>query len=252
VPAAIRFAPARSSAHLYHTSFAGRRYEGNLRLAFEILTHDLASSKSSPKAAVAPLKTTGDLNLRARPLAALLWPFLVALTAISLAVTLAIRPGLLANYRRLPVLYVIPAAVALSLLNMWRSSRKRNERGVLLSSCAYLVFMLAGAAAAVYPNLSTTDLALNITIQNAHSGQHSLSIGLIWWSLGMAIAIGYFVFVYRMFRGKVTAAPSIRRGNAAAAIGVISSTPLLYSALIFSVSGQRNEKVPPAYGPSRR
>jgi cytochrome d ubiquinol oxidase subunit II len=25
----------------------------------------------------------------------------------------------------------------------------------------------------------------------------------VWWSLGLVIAIGYFVFVYRMFRGKV-------------------------------------------------
>jgi cytochrome bd ubiquinol oxidase subunit II len=154
------------------------------------------------------LKTTGDLNLRARRFAGLLWPFLVALTAVSLAATLAIRPGLLANYRRLPVLYVIPAAVALSLFNMRRASLKGSERGAFFSSCAYLIFMLVGAAAAVYPNLllSTTDPVLNITVQNAHSGQHSLSIGLIWWGLGMAIAIGYFVFVYRMFRGKVTAA----------------------------------------------
>jgi cytochrome d ubiquinol oxidase subunit II len=38
---------------------------------------------------------------------------------------------------------------------------------------------------------------------NAASGEHSLSVGLIWWSFGMALALGYFVFVYRMFRGKV-------------------------------------------------
>jgi cytochrome d ubiquinol oxidase subunit II len=27
---------------------------------------------------------------------------------------------------------------------------------------------------------------------------------LIWWSVGIAIAVGYFVFLYRMFRGKVS------------------------------------------------
>ena len=52
---------------------------------------------------------------------------------------------------------------------------------------------------------STTDPALNVTVYNAHAGHYALSVGLIWWSLGMAIAVGYFVFVYRMFRGKVTA-----------------------------------------------
>jgi cytochrome d ubiquinol oxidase subunit II len=66
--------------------------------------------------------------------------------------------------------------------------------------------MLVGAAAAVYPNLlmATTDPALNITVYNAHSGGYALSIGLIWWGLGMGIAVVYFIFVYRMFRGKVT------------------------------------------------
>ena len=66
--------------------------------------------------------------------------------------------------------------------------------------------MLAGAAAAVYPNLllSNRDSALNITVQNAHSGDHGLTIGLIWWSFGMVVAIGYFVFLYRWFHGKVT------------------------------------------------
>lgn len=76
----------------------------------------------------------------------------------------------------------------------------------MMSSCCYLVFMPVGAAAGVYPNLllSTTNPALNITVFNAHSGEHSLEIGLIWWSYGMAIAIGYFVFVYRTFRGKIS------------------------------------------------
>jgi cytochrome d ubiquinol oxidase subunit II len=152
------------------------------------------------------LKTSGEINIRARRAAALLWPLLVAVTAISLAATLHIRPGLLGNYQRLPFLYAIPALVAASLFSMWRASRKGNERRAFLSSCAYLVFMLVGASAAVYPNLlmATIDSALNITVYNAHSGEHALSIGLIWWGLGMAIAAGYFIFVYRMFRGKVT------------------------------------------------
>lgn len=151
------------------------------------------------------LKTSGEVNARARSVARMLWPLLVLATGISLAATLFIRPGLLANYRTRPVLYLIPLIVALSLISMWRVNRSGNERGAFLSSCSYLVFMLVGAAAAVYPNLlmSTTDPALNITVQNAHSGEHSLSVGLIWWSLGMAIAVGYFAFVYRTFRGKV-------------------------------------------------
>jgi cytochrome d ubiquinol oxidase subunit II len=153
------------------------------------------------------MKTSGDINSRAKAVARRLWPVVVVLTGASLAATLYIRPDLLNNYKRWPVLYAIPALVAECLFEMWKDSARGKERAAFLSSCGYLVFMLVGAAAGVYPNLltSTTDPALNVTVYNAHAGHYALSVGLIWWSLGMAIAVGYFVFVYRMFRGKVTA-----------------------------------------------
>jgi cytochrome d ubiquinol oxidase subunit II len=151
-------------------------------------------------------KTAGDLNLRARKVASVLWPVLVLITLLSLWATLSIRPELLANYRRFPVLFLIPVIVVLSLAAMFLHGSRGQDKGAFLSSCAYLAFMLVGAAAAVYPNLliSTTDPALNITVYNAAAGAYSLSFGLIWWTFGMLLAIGYFVFVYRMFRGKVT------------------------------------------------
>ena len=151
------------------------------------------------------MKTSGDLNTRARRVASVLWPILVLVTIASLAATLLIRPELLANYRSFPVLYVVPVAVAVSLITMRVYRRKGNDVGAFFSSVTYLVFMLVGAAAAVYPNLllSTTDPALNITIQNAHTGNYALRVGLIFWSFGMALALGYFIFIYRIFKGKV-------------------------------------------------
>jgi cytochrome bd ubiquinol oxidase subunit II len=80
----------------------------------------------------------------------------------------------------------------------------REPAFVFLSSSVYLIFMLVGAAAAVYPNLlvSTTDPALNITVYNAATGHYSLSVGLIMWGIGMALAIGYFVFIIECFAAK--------------------------------------------------
>jgi len=153
------------------------------------------------------LKTSGDLSLRARRVAGLLWPVLLIVTLFSLWATLHIHPELLTNYRRYPVLFAVPAGVAVSLVGMLTSRSQSNDKAAFLSSCAYLIFMLVGAAAAVYPNLlvSTTDPSLNITVYNAATGRYSLSVGLIFWGFGMALAVGYFVFIYRMFRGKVSA-----------------------------------------------
>jgi len=158
----------------------------------------------------AALKTSGELNARVKRASAALWPVLVLVTLVSLFATLHIRPAMLDNYRSAPVLYAIPLLVVVCLAAIRVFGRAGNERGAFLASSAYLIFMLVGGAAAVYPNLltSTTDPALNITVNNAHSGDYSMSVGLVWWIAGMLIAAGYFTFVYRMFRGKVAATAS--------------------------------------------
>jgi len=46
---------------------------------------------------------------------------------------------------------------------------------------------------------------MDITIAKALSGPHTLQVGLIWWFLGISLALLYFVIVYRMFGGKVSA-----------------------------------------------
>jgi len=151
------------------------------------------------------LKTGGSLNTRMRAIVPWLWPALVILTIVSLVATLVVRPHLLDNYVSQPAGWIIPVAVIAALLCMFFFTRARQERNAFLSSCLYLVAMLCGAAFAMYPSLlpSSADPANAITIQNASAGARSLSVGLIWWSVGMAIAVAYFVFVYRMFKGKV-------------------------------------------------
>jgi cytochrome d ubiquinol oxidase subunit II len=65
--------------------------------------------------------------------------------------------------------------------------------------------MLVGAVFALYPNVlpASTGAQYNLTIYNSAAGAHGLSVGFVWWSIGMVLAAGYFIFVYRMFRGKV-------------------------------------------------
>jgi cytochrome bd ubiquinol oxidase subunit II len=36
-----------------------------------------------------------------------------------------------------------------------------------------------------------------------YTGAYSLRVGLVWWLFGIALAIGYFTFIYRSFWGKV-------------------------------------------------
>ncbi len=151
------------------------------------------------------IKTSGDLALRARRIVTPLWLALAALTVVSLAATIIVRPASLNNYFNYPITFVVPAGVIASMAGIWFLNRNAQPIKAFLSSCLYLFFMLAGACWGLYPTLlpATTGVANDITLSLAISGPHTLAVGLVWWSLGMVLAIGYVVFVYSRFRGKV-------------------------------------------------
>ena len=152
------------------------------------------------------VKTEADLQRRARTTAGRLWVALCLLTIVSLPASVIARADTLVNYRNYPATFAVPLFVLLSLFGMTYFSRRASDRNAFACSCIYLTTMLVGAAIALYPRLlpATTGSVYDITIENALSGPHTLYVGLIWWSAGMALAVGYFVLIYRMFRGKVS------------------------------------------------
>jgi cytochrome bd ubiquinol oxidase subunit II len=151
------------------------------------------------------IKTAGDLESRARKVARSTSPALVLMTIVSLLATLYIRPTLLDNFRLHVWGWSIPVTVVVALAAMIYFHAKQNDKAAFLCSTAYIVGMLGGAAFAMYPYLlpASTDPSYSLTIFNSRTGNYSMSVGLVWWLVGITIALGYFVFLYRFFRGKV-------------------------------------------------
>jgi cytochrome d ubiquinol oxidase subunit II len=153
------------------------------------------------------IKTSGELEQRARQIVTPLWALLVLLTLVSLAATIIVRPASLDNYFHYPVTFVVPVGVVTSLTAVWIWNKHAQPLKAFLASSLYLFFMLAGACWGLYPTLmpATTGANNDITLSRALSGQHTLAVGIVWWSFGMALAVGYVVFVYSRFKGKVGA-----------------------------------------------
>jgi cytochrome d ubiquinol oxidase subunit II len=156
------------------------------------------------------LRTSGDVNTRARRLALTGGRVLAGLLSVSLAASLAVRPGLLDNFRAHPVGLLIPVAVAAALVTMELSARRSRERAAFTASCVFLIGTLAGAAFALYPVLlpSSTDPARALTVHGAASGGYALRVALGWWIVGIALVAASFRYLYGQFRGKVTAGAS--------------------------------------------
>ena len=77
-----------------------------------------------------------------------------------------------------------------------------------LGSSAFLVGMLAATAACLFPVMlrSIDDPARSLTAFNAAAPASSLRAAIGWWIIGAPLAVGYFVFLFRVHRGKVVAA----------------------------------------------
>jgi len=151
------------------------------------------------------VKTENELNRRVRTVALWAWPLQLILTIVGLVATSYVRPMVLHNYRQHAIGYLIPGVVFGSLSVMIYALRKGLDKLAFVGSALYIVGMLVGAAFALYPIVlpASTDPAYNLTIYNTAAARHGLTVGITWWIIGMTLALGYFSFLFRMFRGKV-------------------------------------------------
>ena len=151
------------------------------------------------------MKASGELCERARNIIYPLWLIVIGLTIVSLVATIRVRPASLNNYFNYPLSFFVPVGVIATLAAVLLFSRKKQPLKAFAASSLYLFFMLAGACWGLYPTLlpATTGPDRDITLDKAISGPHTLAVGLVWWSFGMALALGYVVFVYKSFRGKI-------------------------------------------------
>ncbi|CAA9462788.1 MAG: Cytochrome bd terminal oxidase subunit II [uncultured Rubrobacteraceae bacterium] len=150
------------------------------------------------------LKTESGLNERARRFARFGWAATVVLTALTTLATFYLRPEMLSAFAERPWGAVLPVLALAGLAGVGYFHLRGRDRAAFLSSGAYIVGMMTSTVFAIYPNvLPAVNPENSLTVFNASASQYGMSVGLIWWSIGMLLAATYFVLIYRLFRGKV-------------------------------------------------
>jgi cytochrome bd ubiquinol oxidase subunit II len=155
------------------------------------------------------LKTEGDLQRRAASLVTHLWPPLLG-AAVLFLVSTWFSTRLYDNYINNPLLFVVPLAMipllAVGGLVMVRLFIGKQEwfKAWVASATTIVAATLFGVVG-LYPNMLPSSLNpnFNLTIYNSASSPLTLKIMLAVALTFVPVVIGYQMYVYRLFKGKV-------------------------------------------------
>jgi cytochrome bd ubiquinol oxidase subunit II len=151
------------------------------------------------------VKTESNLNSRSRRISRQFTYATAALTVPATAATFWVSPRMLDSFGARPYGFVLPLVAIAGLAGMVLFNFREVERAAFLSSGVYIIGMLTSTVFGVYPEvLPAVDPANSLTIENASASRYGMTVGLIWWSIGMVLAAVYFIVIYRLFRGKVS------------------------------------------------
>lgn len=153
----------------------------------------------------AAIKTTGELSARAAVMANRLWlPLLV--TAVAFLGYSYPATNLYANYLATPALIVLPAVAVGSLLLIKVFAAKDRMHMAFLFSCLTIAFVCFTGVGGLFPNLipSSLDPLSNLTIYNSSSSPYTLKLMAGVALVFVPIVIAYKIWVYRIFRERVS------------------------------------------------
>ncbi len=152
-------------------------------------------------------KTEGDLAVRALRFVRVSWYALLAAAAVFLAWT-AFATGLEENYIRRPFWLVVPFLAIVSLALIKIAARRNKVLGAFFASCATIMLVTFTGVVGLFPNLipSRLDRAHSLTAFNASSSPYTLRIMTIVALIFVPIAVGYQIWVYRVFRKRIGSA----------------------------------------------
>jgi cytochrome d ubiquinol oxidase subunit II len=153
-------------------------------------------------------KTDGEVRVRSRALGrrfytgvAVLWPLVTLGTHL-------VHPGFFPAFVSRPLAWLLLALALAGLATALRGLIRGRDLATFLGSCAFLAGLGTATAACLFPAMLrvTGGAGAPLTAYNAAGDPHGLRIALSWFLVGFPLAIGYFVMLFRLHRGKAVAA----------------------------------------------
>jgi cytochrome d ubiquinol oxidase subunit II len=116
-----------------------------------------------------------------------------------------VRPELFSGMPQKPMAWLGLLGVIGGLSAAITGLQSKRESLAVLGSSSFIAGLMIAGSASVFPILLHSTLAPEYSLsayQNAAAG-HGLAVALVWWPVSLIFSVGYFVFIYRHYTGKV-------------------------------------------------
>ena len=188
------------AAGLYHGSFLG------LLNPYSIIVGLVSLSMFTMHGAIyLAMKTEGKQQAKMEAWANNTWIVYVALYVIATIFTFFSGSYLFQGVMKNPIFWVLSILLFASIIAIPLGLKARRFGWSFTASSTAIASMILLAALSLFPRLvpSSIDLNYSLTIYNASSTQRTLGVMLVIALIGVPIVIGYTLYMYRVFKGKV-------------------------------------------------
>ena len=146
-------------------------------------------------------QASGEVATRAQRWSRRLWWGELVLVVGLAWPTYHVRHAMLTSFGDHPWRIVFPALALGALLAMFVWQRRGAWGRAFGASSLFIVGLLTTMAAGLYPSVlpARAGNPFGLTIDNAASGSHALTIAIFWWPVGIALALVYVTVAYRLF-----------------------------------------------------
>jgi cytochrome d ubiquinol oxidase subunit II len=150
-------------------------------------------------------KTAGPVQSRSRTWARRTWRVVVPVWVLVTLATAWLQPEIFTNLLVRPWSAGLVLLMLGGLVGVFYFSKRGRDLPAFLSSSAFVVGLVTVTLANNYPFWlrSTIDRSYGLTAAGTASNRYGLGVGLVWWTVGITLAGGYYIYLFRSIRGKV-------------------------------------------------
>lgn len=151
------------------------------------------------------LKSSGNQLERMKNIAPRLWITFVTLYVLVTIYSIYEAGYLFESVLSNPLFWILFILMFAAIIYLPVTLKSEKFGRAFFTSALTIACMMGLTAVSLFPRLvpSVTDLAYSLTIYNASSTERTLFTMLIIALIGMPFVIGYTIFIYRAFKGKV-------------------------------------------------